>query len=308
MARRGATALSGILAVDKPPGMTSHDVVAAVRRATGERRVGHAGTLDPSATGVLVVLVGPAARLAPYLTAARKAYDARIVFGDETDTDDAEGEVTRTEPVPLALRTEEGSIAHVAALVGTHDQVPPAYSAIKKDGVTAHRAARAGVEMELESRSIEIIDSQLLGVEPGPPVAWNVSLVVSKGTYIRSIARDLGRELGTAAHLDGLRRTASGSVGTADTVTLDQIAAAGPEGVEALFMPAARALELPVLDVDAKVARRVSVGQAVPVPDAAGQAKAHDVVALVHGGRLLGIYRRSDDLLEPATVIPGGVT
>lgn len=308
MARRGATTLSGILPVDKPAGMTSHDVVSAVRRATGERRVGHAGTLDPSATGVLVVLVGPAARLAPYLTAARKAYDARIVFGTETDTEDAEGEVTRTEPVPMELRTEDGSIAHVAALVGTHDQVPPAYSAIKKDGVTAHRAARAGVEMELESRSIEVIDSQLLGVEPGPPVAWNVSLLVSKGTYIRSITRDLGRELGTVAHLDGLRRTASGSVTSADTVTLEEIAAAGPEGVEALFMPAARALELPVLEVDAKVAKRVGVGQAVAATDVGAHEVTENLVGLVHAGRLLGIYRREGDMLEPATVIPGGVT
>ncbi len=307
MARRGATDLSGILPVDKPAGMTSHDVVAIVRRATGERRVGHAGTLDPSATGVLVVLVGPATRLAPYLTAARKSYDARIVFGTETDTDDADGKVTATEPVPVEFRTEEGAIAHVAALVGAHEQVPPAYSAIKKDGVTAHRAARAGVDMELEPRTIEVVDAQLMGVEPGPPVAWNVALVVSKGTYVRALARDLGRDCGTAAHLDGLRRTSSGALDIRDAVTLDEIVSAGPDGVQGLFLPAIRALDLPVVELDDALAQRVSVGGRLPVTALEGEFESRATLALARQGRLLGIYRDTGEYLEPVTVIPGGV-
>ena len=124
-AKRGQTDLSGILLVDKPSGMTSHDVVDRVRRATGERRVGHAGTLDPMATGLLVVLVGPAARLAPYLTAAEKTYEARIVFGFETDTDDAEGQVTVTAPVPDEVADPFFAAGTVASLVGTHEQLPP---------------------------------------------------------------------------------------------------------------------------------------------------------------------------------------
>ncbi|HSK47435.1 MAG TPA: tRNA pseudouridine(55) synthase TruB, partial [Coriobacteriia bacterium] len=128
-ARRGTSGLSGILLVDKPSGLTSHDVVNRVRRATGERRVGHAGTLDPMATGLLVVLVGPATRFAPYLTAAEKSYTARIAFGSETNTDDAEGTTTITAAVPGSVLDAETAAAAVAALVGTHDQVPPAFSA-----------------------------------------------------------------------------------------------------------------------------------------------------------------------------------
>ncbi|MRR11860.1 tRNA pseudouridine(55) synthase TruB, partial [bacterium] len=127
MARRGATDLSGVLLVDKPAGMTSHDVVSVVRGATGERRVGHAGTLDPAATGLLVMLVGPATRLGSYLTAADKAYEARIVFGTATDTDDAEGEVLETALVPESLLDEAFARAALAALVGVHEQLPPAY-------------------------------------------------------------------------------------------------------------------------------------------------------------------------------------
>lgn len=303
MSRRGATGLSGILLVDKPAGMTSHDVVARVRRATGEKRVGHAGTLDPMATGLLVVLVGPATRLATYLTAARKSYDARIVFGTETDTDDAEGHVVRTEPVPLELRSEEGAIAHVAALVGTHEQVPPAYSAIKRDGVTAHRAARAGNELDLEARTVEVTDAVLLGVEPGPPVAWNVSLTVSKGTYVRAIARDLGRELGTAAHLGGLRRTASGDLPVSEARDLDDLEAAGPH-VDTLFVPAVRALGLPEVALSEHEAAAVANGRSVTAPPGTPAG----TLAVTRGGRLLGVMRIHGDVLRPVTMIPGGAS
>ena len=221
-ARRGATDLSGILAIDKPAGMTSHDVVDRVRRVTGERRVGHAGTLDPMATGLLVVLVGPATRLAPYLTAAEKTYDARIVFGAETDTDDAEGRVTATAPVPDEVGDPFFAAGTVASLVGTHEQVPPAFSAIKRGGVTAYEAARKGEALELEPRTIEVDRRRLLGVECVGEYAWDVEFAVSKGTYIRALARDLGRALDTAAHLGALRRTRSGTLALAQAHTLEE--------------------------------------------------------------------------------------
>lgn len=304
MARRGATDYSGILAIDKPAGMTSHDVVSAVRRTTGEKRVGHAGTLDPLATGVLVVLVGPATRLAAYLTAAEKTYDARVVFGAETDTDDTEGEVTRTAAVPQELATETGAIAHVADLVGTHNQVPPAFSAIKRNGVTAHRAAREGKPLELDARTITVTDALLLGVEPGPPIAWNLSLRVSKGTYIRAIARDLGRELGTAAHLGSLRRVNSGDIDIARCHSLATIT--DPEtDTASLFTPATTVLGLHVIEIDNATARAVAVGMALPLTPDVAQGS---TVALAHSGRLSALYTRTEAGLTPAVVIPGGVT
>ena len=177
--------------------MTSHDVVNRVRRITGERRVGHAGTLDPMATGVLVVLVGPATRLAPYLTSAEKTYEARIAFGAETDTDDAEGRVTLTAAVPDEVCDPFAAAAMVASLVGVHEQIPPAYSAIKRGGVVAYEAARKGEALELEPRTVEVASAELLGVQVDPP-AWDVAFAVSKGTYIRALARDLGRAVESA--------------------------------------------------------------------------------------------------------------
>jgi len=304
VARRGATDLSGILALDKPAGMTSHDVVSAVRRATGEKRVGHAGTLDPMATGVLVVLVGPATRLASYLTAAEKSYEARIVFGSETDTDDAEGEVIRSAPVPSELSTEIGAMPHVAALVGTYEQVPPAFSAIKRNGVTAHRAARAGNALELEARTITVTDALLMGVEPGPPIAWNISVRVSKGTYIRAIARDLGRELGTVAHLGSLRRTTSGAIEIGRSHALSAITDSDTD-INSLFTPAASILGLAIVELDDSGAQAVAVGRSLPLqpPVPLGQA-----VTLTHQGRVVAIYTRSAAGLKPAVVILGGVT
>jgi len=298
-ARRGATDLSGILAIDKPGGMTSHDVVNRVRRITGERRVGHAGTLDPMATGLLVVLVGPATRLASYLTAAEKAYEARILFGAETDTDDAEGRITATAGVPDEVGDPFFASAAVASLVGAHEQVPPAYSAIKRGGVTAYEAARKGEALELEARTIEVAGARLLGVECMGEYAWDVELEVSKGTYIRALARDLGRALDTAAHLGGLRRTRSGAMDVASASTLEQLEA--EPDVRSLFADPFAALGLPVVSVDDVQATRLATG-ATLTNDAEG------TVAVAHDGVLLGVYAGSKGTLKPLSVIPGGVT
>ena len=300
--KRGATTLAGILLVDKPPGMTSHDVVAIVRRATGEGRVGHAGTLDPMATGLLVVLVGPYARLEPYLSGARKSYRARILFGAETDTDDAEGAVVRTAPVPDAVRDPAFAAVTLAAATGHSMQMPPSYSAIKVGGRVAYRAARAGEALELAQRSIEVHDATLVSVDPVAP-CWDVDYEVSKGTYVRALARDLGRACGTAAHLAALRRTASGGLSLTDAHTLDSIGAAAGEGrINDLFTDPIAALDLPVQDADAADlvnGRPIRLGAAFAGSDS-------DLVAVVSDGALAGVYRVHSDRLVPVVVLATG--
>uniref|UniRef100_UPI0023524824 tRNA pseudouridine(55) synthase TruB n=1 Tax=Thermophilibacter provencensis TaxID=1852386 RepID=UPI0023524824 len=224
MARR-PSAFSALIAIDKPAGMTSHDVVSRVRRAVGERRVGHAGTLDPAATGVLVVGIGQATKLLGMLTLDRKGYVATFQLGAETTTDDAEGEVTRTAEVPDELLDGRAS-PRVEALVGWHDQVPPQYSAVSVNGRRAYDAARAGERVELKARRVRIYDAALIGVDRRAR-SWEVRLDVSKGTYVRSIARDLGRELGCLAHVRELTRTFAGPVTLADCVSLAELEAGG---------------------------------------------------------------------------------
>jgi tRNA pseudouridine55 synthase len=305
-AKRGQTDLSGILLVDKPSGMTSHDVVDRVRRVTGERRVGHAGTLDPMATGLLVVLVGPATRLAPYLTAAHKTYEARIVFGFETDTDDAEGRVTVTAPIPDELSDPFFAAGTVAALVGTHEQLPPAYSAIKLGGKVAHEAARAGDPLILEPRTIDIASARLVGVECSGEYAWDIECSVSKGTYIRALARDLGRALNTAAHLGALRRTRSGGASVDTAHSLEEIESA--LGVAALFCDPITALGLPVVEVSEETAERVLHGTAIGAASYDVDGLSSDsAVCVARGGVLLGVYARSGEQLKPRAIIPGGV-
>lgn len=308
-AKRGASGLSGVLLVDKPSGMTSHDVVARVRRATGERRVGHAGTLDPMATGLLVVLVGPATRLAPYMTAAEKTYLASVAFGAETDTDDAEGAVTRTADVPAQLADPEFAAETVAALVGVHEQVPPVFSAIKKDGRTAHEMARKGEAPVMDARTIEVVRARLAGVRHDEAaLIWDVELSVSKGTYVRALARDLGRDLGTAAHLGVLRRTQSGAYSIEDALTLDRIETAAAAGVEGLFADPVRGVDLGALELTDEGARKVAVGARLVDEDfAPGSARA-DRVAVTHSGRLLAVYAREGSSMKAVVVIPDGVS
>jgi len=299
-ARRGATGLSGVLSIDKPGGMTSHDVVAVVRRATGERRVGHAGTLDPLATGLLTVLVGPATRLEPYLSGHDKTYVATIAFGQSTDTDDADGAVTSSIPVPSSVIDVEFAQRLLSSLLGAQDQMPPAYSAIKLGGQIAHRAARAGEPLALKPRPVVVRETGLVAIHPDVP-AWDVRFTVTKGTYIRSLARDIGERAGTAAHLTALRRTTAGTLTVDGAWPLSAFSAAlPPDEVAARFADPVAALGLPALfevDVDAVLA-----GRAVPVPtDATLESGA--LVALCADRRLLALYRREGDLLLPAVVL-----
>jgi tRNA pseudouridine55 synthase len=234
--KRGATDLCGVIAVDKPCGMTSHDVVDHLRRITGEGRVGHAGTLDPAATGLLLVCVGPATRLSDALMAGDKTYEARVVFGTATDTDDAEGAVIAAAPLPAELASADFARAVLAGFIGEQEQMPPRFSAIKKGGKKAYELARAGKPVELEPRRITIHALRLVEVGAGH---WDFEARVSKGTYLRSLARDIGEAVGSRAHLGALRRTRSGAVSVeqAHTLTkLEERAAQGLVGIRACFL------------------------------------------------------------------------
>lgn len=262
------TPLSGILNVDKPPGITSHDVVDAVRRVAGQRKVGHAGTLDPLATGVLIVCLGQATRVAEYLMAGRKRYRATIVLGTETDTYDAEGQV-----VSSGGRTDfsraEVEVA-LAGFVGRIEQAPPAYSAIKRNGEPLYKLARQGKAVQPDPRPVEIDELVLLDWDPPSLI---VEVACSPGTYVRSLAHDLGQKLGSGAHLAALARLCSGHFRLEDAVSLERLEEAFRHGQEADYLlPLDEALlDWPALVVGADKARRIAHGQAIPgEPPAAG--------------------------------------
>jgi tRNA pseudouridine55 synthase len=303
---RGGSGLSGVLLLDKPGGMTSHTVVSAVRRASGELRIGHAGTLDPMATGLLVVLIGPSTRLARYLTDRAKQYHARIAFGAETTTDDADGEVTVTADVPAEALDTTFAAATLADLIGRHWQVPPAYSAVSVQGTRAYRLARRDAAPELAPRPIEVIAAELVRVDADAR-ALDVRLTVSKGTYVRAIARDLGSKLGSAAHLASLRRLASGSLRVEDAHALAEVEIAGAAGeLPMLFTDPVSALGLPALALTSEEANRVDVGASLAYDAARMPEFAEgDLVAVTAHGALRAVYVRRGELLKPRTVLGG---
>jgi tRNA pseudouridine55 synthase len=223
---RGSSNASLVIGIDKPKGMSSHDVVDRVREIYSERRVGHTGTLDPAATGVLVLCVGPATRLDQFLTGHQKSYDFDVVFGTATDTDDAEGTVIKQAPIPSNVRSEDYAISLLEKLIGDHQQLPPIYSAITVHGQRAYKAARKGSIVDLKPRAITIYRASLRGIDcvSSATVIWHVSATVSKGTYIRSLARDIGHACLTCAHTDALRRTRSGRLSIDECLTLDELA------------------------------------------------------------------------------------
>lgn len=261
--KRGESGLSLVVGVDKPSGMTSHDVVNRCRRIFGERRVGHAGTLDPLASGVLAVCVGPATRLDAYLAGHDKRYEVRVVFGAATDTDDADGEVIRTAPVPDELADPFFASVFVASLVGPHKQLPPVYSAVKVGGRKACDEARKGRIINLEPRDIEVYDAQLLavnGADGSEPVSWDVAFHVSKGTYIRSLARDMGAALDCPAHVGALRRLAAGRLALDECVTLEALEAVG----ERAALDPVRLLGLRFAYAEGRAAELLANGNPIP--------------------------------------------
>ncbi len=286
----------GLVVVDKPGGMTSHDVVARIRRLAGTRRVGHAGTLDPMATGVLVVGVEKATRLLGYLTLAEKEYLATIRLGQSTSTDDAEGETTGGASA-ADVRPETLARA-VAALTGPIMQVPPTVSAVKVDGQRAYRLTRAGAAPELAARPVTVCEFTVTALlRAGDLLDLDATVRCSSGTYIRALARDLGHELGTGGHLIRLRRTRVGGYRVEDARTLEQLA----ERFEVIPLDRAAQAAFPRRDLSADEARRLAHGGCLaPVGD--GAATEGPTAAYAPDGTLIALLTEESGQARPLVV------
>ncbi|MFF5080980.1 tRNA pseudouridine(55) synthase TruB [Actinoplanes sp. NPDC000266] len=249
----------GLIVVDKPAGMTSHDVVSRIRRLAKTRRVGHGGTLDPMATGVLIIGVNKATRLLTYVIGSSKSYAATIRLGQSTITDDAEGDVTAT--TPAGHVADDAIRDGLAQQRGEIDQVPSAVSAIKINGERAYKRVREGEEVEIPARRVTISKLDVLDIRrDGDFVDVDVDVTCSSGTYIRSIARDLGAGLGVGGHLTALRRTAVGGMTLDEALTLDQLAEREPGEVVTLPMSEAARQAFPQREATADEARVLSHG------------------------------------------------
>ena len=247
-----------MLAIDKPEGWTSHDVVAVVRGVLGTKRVGHGGTLDPQASGLLPVLVGAATKFADRVHEATKVYDALVRFGTETATDDREGAVTREGDAPMLVEaTIEPALA---ALRGVISQVPPQYAALKVGGRTAYARARSGETVALAARTVQVFRLDVIEISP-PDL--RLLVVCSSGTYVRAIARDLGRGMGSAAHLAALRRLAVGALEARDALTPDRLRARGREGMTLLRPANEELLTLDPRFLELSAATIVGAGESV---------------------------------------------
>jgi len=254
--------VDGVLIVDKPRGPTSHDVVAKVRRALGTKSVGHAGTLDPMATGVLVVAVGEATKLVPYLSAADKEYDATVTLGVATDTLDAEGRETSRAEVPASWRASlEGALE---AERKRTMQLPPVFSAIHAKGARAHELARRGAAVELDERPVRVVS---LDVTRVADAELGLRLTVSKGYYVRALARDLAARLGTVGHLSALRRVRAGAFSIAQAVLVDAL----DRDVALLPLAEAAARVLPTCTLTEAGVQHARAGRAVPLDDLASR-------------------------------------
>lgn len=291
MARRKPPTTHGLVVVDKPSGMTSHDVVAQLRRRFGERQVGHAGTLDPDATGVLLVGVGKGTKVMRFLTALGKTYRGQVRLGSTTDSLDSTGAVTATFDM-AGVSVDDARRAVAEHLTGAIEQVPPMVSAVRVDGKRLHELAREGIEVERAPRPVTVHRFDVEATDD--PSVLDIEVHCSSGTYIRTLADDLGRLLGGGAHLHGLRRIAVGSFTIEEAGSID----------EAPLLPLAAAMrDLPAVSVDAAVADGVAHGRFLPRPAGDGP-----WAVLGPNGDLLAIYEaRADDEItsKPAVVLVG---
>ncbi|HEX5086225.1 MAG TPA: tRNA pseudouridine(55) synthase TruB [Nocardioides sp.] len=284
----------GLVVVDKPAGITSHDVVSRIRRLAGTRKVGHAGTLDPMATGVLVLGVERATRLLGHLMLSDKGYDATVRLGVATTTDDAEGDVASTSPTDAL--TEAAVRAALADQTGHLLQVPTAVSAIKIGGRPAYERVRAGEDVQLNARPVTVHELVVRDVRRvGDVIDADISLRCSSGTYVRAIARDAGVALGVGGHLTALRRTAVGPYGLDAARTLDQLA----EDFELLPIAAAARAAFPSLELDDDQARRVRFGRPLDLLLTAPTA------VFAPDGEFLALYEHRDGTARPLAVFVG---
>jgi tRNA pseudouridine55 synthase len=287
-------AISGVLVIDKPIGMTSHDVVNAVRFGTGIRRAGHTGTLDPRASGVLVLLVGPAVRLSEYVSASDKRYQAIMRMGASTDTFDADGRFTQQTTTPFDV-TEAKFEETLKQFVGEIEQTPPPYSAVKVRGRLAYDMARKGEEVELAPRKINVYHLEVLEWAP-PEVVVDVHC--SSGTYVRSLANDMGNALGCGGYLVGLRRTKSGRFSLRDAIPLRKLQEAFRAGMWYQYLiPAAEALgDWPDIELDPDMVENVKHGHRIPANPADKPGINNLVRGVSMAGELVALME-----LDPAT-------
>jgi tRNA pseudouridine55 synthase len=291
--RETGPVVDGILVVDKPAGPTSHGVVQTVRRAAGQKRVGHTGTLDPAATGVLVVCMGRATKLVPFLQAGRKTYAARMRLGVETDSQDAEGAVVATHD---ASHVDERSLCEaLTRFQGDIEQIPPMVSAIKIGGERLHEKARRGETVERAPRKVTVDDLMLDAFEPGMHAEASFLVTCSAGTYVRTIAHDVGQALGVGGSLVALRRIANGPFVVDEAHTVDHIVQVAEQGAfHSLLLDPLDAVArlLPTIEVDdPDLVRRLTQGGKLPEPATTGSVAATANIGPDASPRLLGIYR-----------------
>lgn len=295
--------MDGIVNVMKPAGMTSHDVVAKLRRIYHTRKVGHTGTLDPDAVGVLPVCIGQATRLVEYLTDKEKTYKTVMKFGSETNTQDASGEVTVTTELPSLSREE--FVAVTQQFIGEIQQIPPMYSAIKKDGQPLYKLARQGIDVEVEPRPVVIHEIKVLMYQPESAM---LEIRCGKGTYIRTLCQDIARACGSSGHMAYLMRTKSGVFGADTAVALSRLEES--EHPEQFLMDMNTSLaDMPALAVeDAAMLVRVQNGLAQRVPGAAQLAEGTVCRALDSQGNLVAIGTIEKESFQPNKVFKSGET
>ena len=291
------TTTSGLLLVDKASGLTSHDVVAHVRKILHEKRVGHAGTLDPLATGLLVLAVGPSTRLLRFAQSEVKSYRGAVQLGVATDSLDADGVVTERRAVPEHV----GDALHDAAraMLGVQQQVPPMVSAVKVDGRRLHQLARQGVEVDREARTITVTSFELESTSDSS--VWNFDVECSVGTYVRVLLSDLAHAVGTVGHLTSLRRTRSGDFSVDDARTLEQLRDDVASGTFVLRPPSDFVTKLPHVVLDEDSERRIRMGQRVALVDAEGEG---EIAALDGRANLVAVLRRRGEHWQPEVVLP----
>jgi tRNA pseudouridine55 synthase len=284
--------VAGVAVIDKPAGMTSHDIVNHARRVLATKKIGHAGTLDPDATGVLVLGVGRATRFLSYSQAAPKRYRAVARFGITTSTQDASGEIVSTRPCANVDLHTVGTASR--SFVGSIEQVPPMVSAVKIGGERLYQKARRGEEVERPARPVTVYALEVTAFDPGPQPQATLEVCCSAGTYVRTLVHDLGELLGCGAHLTWLRRTEAGGFKEADAIALEDLDAASLRPLEDIVNPLVR------LDLDEGQARAVGFGARLPAPASVPEG---ELRALFSEGRLVAVYRRAGEVLKAETVV-----
>ncbi len=287
--------ISGFVAIDKPAAWTSHDVVAKARGIVGQRKVGHAGTLDPAATGLLILGLGKATRLIRFVQSEEKEYVARVVFGVTTDTLDADGSILTREPMAFA---ESDLLDVLERFIGTIAQVPPMVSAVKVGGTRLYELARQGREIERTARAVEVYDIDLVDFAPGPYPEATMVIRCGTGTYVRSLAADIGQALGGGAHLGSLRRTRIGAISVKDAATIGEF----EKDPRSRVMPMSNGLDhLPAIRLDEQASQAVCHGTQFAA-DAFG-VDAELVRMVGSDGELLAVYGRREASWKPEVVV-----